>query len=152
MASRNFFKREAAPQNDAHVKVGVIVVREFEAFAEENLQPFIQRLKDLGCSTQQIYIREVSKLHDSIIMIQYMAHYTDADSIIILAPEERVLNTPALMDGIVQQQLQWNMYVTMGSYERADDMQYMFATMREMEATAPVYDVEEGDNFDISFS
>ncbi len=152
MASRNFFKREAAPQNDAHVKVGVIVVREFEAFAEENLQPFIQRLKDLGCSTQQIYIREVSKLHDSIIMIQYMAHYTDADSIIILAPEERVLNTPALMDGIVQQQLQWNMYVTMGGYERADDMQYMFATMREMEATAPVYDVEQGDNFDISFS
>lgn len=152
MASRNFFKREPAPQNDAHVKVGVIVVREYESFAMENLQPFIQRLKDLGCSAQQIYVREVSKLHDSIIMIQYMAHYTDADSIIILAPEERVLNTPALMDGIVQQQLQWNMYVTMGGQERAEDMQYMFATMREMEAAAPVYDVEEGENFDISFS
>ena len=152
MASRNFFKREPAPQNDAHVKVGVVIVRECEAFAKENLQPFIQRLMDLGCSAQQIYVREVSKLHDSIIMIQYMAHYTDADSIIILAPEERVLNTPALMDGIVQQQLQWNMYVTMGGKERADDMQYMFATMREMEAAAPIYDVEEGDNLDISFS
>lgn len=152
MASRNFIKREVEPQNDAHVKVGVIVVRECEDFAEKNLQPFIQRLKELGSSTQQIYVREVTKLHDSIIMIQYMAHYTDADSIIILAPEHLVLNTPALMDGIVQQQLQWNMYITMGGAERADDMQEMYATMRKMEATAPDYDVEQSDNFDISFS
>ena len=152
MAQRNIFQKPLTEQHEDFVKVAIVVVRECEEFAEANLVPFIERLKELGCSTQHIYVREVAKLHDSIMMIQYFAQYTDADSVIILAPEQEVMNTPALMHGIVQQQLQWNMYVTMGGKERADDMQYMFATMREMEAAAPVYDVEEGDNLDISFS
>ena len=117
-------------QHDTCVKVAIVVVRDYEDFAEEHLVPFIERLKELGCSPQSIYVREVAKLHDSIMMIQYFAQFTDADSVIILAPEDVVLATPALMSGIVQQQLQWNMYITMGGQERADDMQDMYLTMR----------------------
>ncbi len=152
MAHRNILRKPITEQHDSNVKVGIIVVRECEDFAEANIRPFIEQLKALGCSSQHINVREVAKLHDSIMMIQYFAQYTDVDSVIILAPEERVMNTPALMSGIVQQQLQWNMYITMGGQERAEDMQDMYATMRDMEASAPDFDAEESEDFDISFS
>ena len=152
MAQRNIFRKPMTEQHDTCVKVAIVVVRDYEDFAEEHLVPFIERLKELGCSPQSIYVREVAKLHDSIMMIQYFAQFTDADSVIILAPEDVVLATPALMSGIVQHQLQWNMYITMGGQERADDMQDMHLTMREMEASAPNFDAEESQDFDISFS
>ena len=152
MAQRNIFKKPLTEQQEDFVKVAIVVVRECEEFTEANLVPFIERLKELGCSTQHIYVREVAKLHDSIMMIQYFAQYTDADSVIILAPEQEVMNTPALMGGIVQQQLQWNMYVTMGGQERAEDMQDMYLTMRDMEASAPNFDAEQEQELNISFS
>ena len=152
MAQRNIFKKPLTEQQEDFVKVAIVVVRECEEFAEANLVPFIERLKELGCSTQHIYVREVAKIHDSIMMIQYFAQYTDADSVIILAPEQEVMNTPALMDGIVQQQLQWNMYITMGGQERAEDMQDMYLTMRDMEASAPNFDAEQEQELNISFS
>ena len=152
MAQRNIFKKPLTEQQEDFVKVAIVVVRECEEFTEANLVPFIERLKELGCSTQHIYVREVAKLHDSIMMIQYFAQYTDADSVIILAPEQEVMNTPALMDGIVQQQLQWNMYITMGGQERAEDMQDMYLTMRDMEASAPNFDAEQEQELNISFS
>ena len=152
MAQRNIFKKPLTEQQEDFVKVAIVVVRECEEFTEANLVPFIERLKELGCSTQHIYVREVAKLHDSIMMIQYFAQYTDADSVIILAPEQEVMNTPALMGGIVQQQLQWNMYITMGGQERAEDMQDMYLTMRDMEASAPNFDAEQEQELNISFS
>lgn len=152
MANRDIFRKPITASDDNHPKVGIIIVRECETFAEKNLVPFIERLTELGCSPQHIYVREVAKLHDSIIMVQYFVHYTDADSLIIMAPEERVLNTPALMQGIVQQQLQWNMFITMGGKERAEDMEDMFLNMREMEAQAPTFNAEEEEEPNISFS
>ena len=152
MAHRNILRKPITQQHDSHVKVGIIVVRECEDFAEANIHPFVEQLKELGCSSQHIHVRDVAKLHDSIMMIQYFAQYTDVDSVIILAPEERVMETPALINGIVQQQLQWNMYITFGGKERAEEMQYMYTTMREMEASAPDFDAEETEEFDISFS
>jgi hypothetical protein len=152
MTQRDIFKRPLAEQQEESVKVAIVVVREYEEFAEANLVPFIERLKELGCSTLHIQVREITKLHDSIMMIQYIAQYTDADSVIILAPEQEVMTTPALMDGIVQQQLLWNMYITMGGQERADDMQEMYLTMREMEASAPNFDAEQQEELNISFS
>lgn len=152
MAQRNIFQKPLTEQHEDFVKVAIVVVRECEEFAEANLVPFIERLKELGCSTQHIYVREVAKLHDSIMMIQYFAQYTDADSVIILAPEQEVMNTPALMHGIVQQQLQWNMYITMGGQERAEDMHDMYLTMLDMEASAPNFDAEQEQELNISFS
>lgn len=122
---------------DPFVKVGIIKVREYREFGDQNLMPLIDRLSALGCSPENFELRSVSKLHDTIIMIQYFAQYTDVDSVLILAPEERVLATPALMEGIVRLQCQWNMYVTVGGAERADDLQAMYSMFLEMEQSAP---------------
>lgn len=152
MVNRNIIRKPIPEQHDGYVKVGIIVVRELEDFADKNIGPFVEQLTKLGCTSQHINVREVAKLHDSIMMIQYFAQYTDVDSVIILVPEECVLHNTALMNGIVQLQLQWNMYVTVGGQERALDMQDMYFSMREMEATAPSFDGEEQEQLDINFS
>ena len=152
MANRNIIRKPIPEQHDGFVKLGIIVVREYEDFVDKHIGPFVEQLTEIGCTSQHINVREVAKLHDSIMMIQYFAQYTDVDSVIILAPEERVMQDTALMNGIVQLQLQWNMYVTMGGQERAVDMQEMYFTMREMEATAPSFDGEEEGEPNISFS
>lgn len=152
MVNRNIIRKPIPEQHDGYVKVGIIVVHEFEDFADKNIGPFVEQLTELGCTSQHINVREVAKLHDSIMMIQYFAQYTDVDSVIILAPEERAMQDTALMNGIVQLQLQWNMYVTVGGQERALDMQDMYFTMREMEASAPCFDAEDAEEPNISFS
>ena len=152
MVNRNIIRKPITEQHDGFVKLGIIVVREYEDFVDKHIGPFVEQLKEIGCTSQHINVREVAKLHDSIMMIQYFAQYTDVDSVIILAPEERVMQDTALMNGIVQLQLQWNMYVTMGGQERAVDMQEMYFTMREMEATAPSFDAEEEGDFNLNFS
>ncbi len=152
MVNRNIIRKPIPEQHDGYVKVGIIVVRELEDFADKNIGPFVEQLTELGCTSQHINVREVARLHDSIMMIQYFAQYTDVDSVIILAPEERAMQDTALMNGIVQLQLQWNMYVTVGGQERALDMQDMYFTMREMEASAPCFDAEDAEEPNISFS
>ena len=140
MVNRNIIRKPIPEQHDGYVKVGIIVVRELEDFADKNIGPFVEQLTKLGCTSQHINVREVAKLHDSIMMIQYFAQYTDVDSVIILVPEECVLHNTALMN------------VTVGGQERALDMQDMYFSMREMEATAPCFDGEEQEQLDINFS
>lgn len=136
------YRVKSAEVADKQVKVGIIVVREYENYGDNNLMPFIERLTALGCSEEHFVLKRVSKLHDTVIMLQYFAMYTDVDSVIILAPEERVMAMPALMDAITRLEMQWNMYITMGGAERADDMQAMYTTFLEMEQSAPEQNVD----------
>lgn len=136
------YRVKSAEMADKQVKVGIIVVREYENYGDNNLMPFIERLTELGCSEEHFVLKRVTKLHDTVIMLQYFAMYTDVDSVIILAPEERVMATPALMDAITRLELQWNMYITMGGAERADDMQAMYTTFLEMEQSAPEQNID----------
>lgn len=136
------YRVKSAEMADKQVKVGIIVVREYENYGDNNLMPFIERLRELGCSEEHFVLKRVTKLLDTVIMLQYFAMYTDVDSVIILAPEERVMATPALMDAITRLELQWNMYITMGGAERADDMQAMYTTFLEMEQSAPEQNID----------
>lgn len=136
------FLVKSAGTPDPHVKVGIIKIRELSEFGDKNLMPLIDRLSAIGCSTEHIVLRSVAKLYDVIMMIQYFAQYTDVDSVLILAPEQRVTATPALIDGIIRLQCQWNMYVAMGGAERADDIQEMYSSFIEMEQSAPDQDFD----------
>ena len=140
------FRVKSAEAPDKQVKVGIIVVREYENYGDSNLMPFIERLSALGCTSEHFVLKRVAKLHDTVITLQYFAQYTDVDSVIILAPEERVMAAPVLMEAIVRLELQWNMYITMGGAERADDIQAMYTMFLEMEQSAPEQ------NFDLSIS
>ena len=75
-------------------------------------------------------------LHDIIIMLQFYAQYTDVDGVVVLAPENRVMGVLSLMNGIVHVQTHWNMVVSIGGAERAEDVVTMLSIQNEMEAEA----------------
>lgn len=121
----------------ANMKFGVIIVRGFEEFIDNNLMPLIDRLVVLGCQPENVLVRTVPTLHDVAITTQFFAQYTDVDGVVILAPENRVMGTLSLMNGIMQIQINWNMVVSIGGAERADDIVEMIAMQTEMEMEAP---------------
>ena len=85
---------------------------------------------------QNIVIRRIPTLHDIIIMLQFFAQYTDVDGVVVLAPENRVMGMLSLMNGIVHVQTHWNMVVSIGGAERAEDVVTMITIQNEMEAEA----------------
>ena len=119
-----------------NMRIGVILVRDFDDYAEKQFAPFVDSLTAMGCQTQNIVIRRVPTLHDVIIMLQFFAQYTDVDGVVVLAPENRVMGVLSLMNGIVHVQTHWNMVVSIGGAERAEDVVTMITIQNEMEAEA----------------
>lgn len=121
----------------ANMKFGVVVVREFEEHADIHATMAINNLAALGCAPQNIVVRSVPRLNDVVIATQFFAEYTDVDGVIIIAPENRLMGTLSLMNGIVQIQIQWNMVVEIGGAECAEHIVEMITMQNEMEMDAP---------------
>ena len=109
-------------QPASNMKFGVVVVREFEEYNAQNLMPLVDSLQMLGCTDDNIVVKFVPTAHDVVIATQFMAEYTDVDGVIILAPSNRVNSHLALMNGIVQLQIQWSMVVEIGGAECAKNI------------------------------
>lgn len=120
-----------------NMKFGVVVVHEFEEYNEQNLMPLVDSLQMLGCEAENIVVKVVPTAHDVVIATQFMAEYTDVDGVIILAPQNRIMGTLSLMNGIVQLQIQWNMVVEIGGVECAEHIVNMIVLQNEMEMEAP---------------
>lgn len=120
----------------SNIKFGVIVVREFEEFNAQNLMPLVDNLQMLGCADDNIIVKFVPTAHDVVIATQFMAEYTDVDGVIILAPQNRIMGTLSIMNGIVQLQIQWNMVVEIGGVECAENLVDMIVLQNEMEDEA----------------
>lgn len=118
------------------MKFGVIAVDEFSEFVSENLATLSSVLQNLGCSSENIVIKHVPTLHDSVVATQFMAQYTDVDGVIIVAPKAKLMDTLPLMNGIVQIQIQWTMVVEIGGYECAENIVSMISMQNEMEIEA----------------
>ena len=119
------------------MKFGVVVVHEFEEYNEQNLMPLVDSLQMLGCEAENIVVKVVPTAHDVVIATQFMAEYTDVDGVIILAPQNRIMGTLSVMNGIVQLQIQWNMVVEIGGVECAEHIVNMIVLQNEMEMEAP---------------
>ena len=119
------------------MKFGVVVVREFEEYNTENLMPLVDSLQMLGCTDDNIVVKFVPTAHDVVIATQFMAEYTDVDGVIILAPQNRIMGTLSVMNGIVQIQIHWNMVVEIGGVECASNIVDMIVLQNEMEMEAP---------------
>lgn len=120
-----------------NMKFGVVVVHEFEEYNEQNLMPLVDSLQMLGCEADNIVVKVVPTAHDVVIATQFMAEYTDVDGVIILAPQNRIMGTLSVMNGIVQLQIQWNMVVEIGGVECAEHIVNMIVLQNEMEMEAP---------------
>ena len=120
-----------------NMKFGVVVVHEFEEYNEQNLIPLVDSLQMLGCEAENIVVKVVPTAHDVVIATQFMAEYTDVDGVIILAPQNRIMGTLSVMNGIVQLQIQWNMVVEIGGVECAEHIVNMIVLQNEMEMEAP---------------
>ena len=118
------------------MKFGVVVVREFEEYNAQNLMPLVDTLQRLGCADENIVIKFVPTAHDVVIATQFMAEYTDVDGVIILAPQNRIMGTLSIMNGIVQLQIHWNMVVEIGGVEGAENIVDMIVLQNEMEEEA----------------
>ena len=119
------------------MKFGVVVVREFEEYNAENLMPLVDSLQMLGCTDDNIVVKFVPTAHDVVIATQFMPEYTDVDGVIILAPQNRIMGTLSVMNGIVQIQIHWNMVVEIGGVECASNIVDMIVLQNEMEMEAP---------------
>lgn len=116
-----------------NMRIGVIVVRDFKEHTDEHLMPLIENLLSMGCHQQNIVVRTIPSIFDVVIATQFFAEYTDVDGVVILAPENKIMGTLSVMNGIVQIQVQWNMVVTVGGASRAEDIVQMVEMQNEME-------------------
>lgn len=116
-----------------NMRIGVIVVRDFEEHTDKHLMPLVDNLLALGCHQQNIVVRTIPSIFDVVIATQFFAEYTDVDGVVILAPENKIMGTLSVMNGIVQLQINWNMVVTVGGANRAEDIVAMVAMQNEME-------------------
>lgn len=116
-----------------NMRIGVIVVRDFKEHTDEHLMPLIDNLLAMGCHQQNIVVRTIPSIFDVVIATQFFAEYTDVDGVVILAPENKIMGTLSVMNGIVQIQVQWNMVVTVGGASRAEDIVQMVEMQNEME-------------------
>ncbi|MBR4029470.1 MAG: hypothetical protein IKJ08_07790 [Alistipes sp.] len=123
-------------ESSANMKFGVIAVDEYSEFVSENLATLTGVLQNLGCSSENIVVKHVPTLHDSVVATQFMAQYTDVDGVVIVAPKRDLINALPLMNGIIQIQIQWTMVVEIGGYECAENIVSMISLQNEMEIDA----------------
>ena len=119
-----------------NMRIGVIVVRDFKDHTDEHLMPLIDNLLSMGCHQQNIVVRTIPSIFDVVIATQFFAEYTDVDGVVILAPENKIMGTLSVMNGIVQIQVQWNMVVEIGGAECARNIVDMITLQNEMEINA----------------
>lgn len=123
----------------AHImKFGILVSSEFAEYVDANLPVLVDELSRLGCRDENIVIKNVPTMHDLLIGTQLFAEFTDVDGVIILAPSNRVNGHLALMNGIVQLQIQWGMVVEIGGAECAANIVEMIELQNEMESNAVI--------------
>ena len=128
---------EAEQRLDAsNMKFGVLVVREFEEFVMLELPALIDSLASAGCMPQNIEVREVATNSDVVMATHFFAEYTDVDGVVILAPENRLMSSIPVMNGIVQLQVQWNMVIVAGDSKRAMHAVELVTMQNEMEVEA----------------
>lgn len=121
----------------AQYKVGVVIVDEQAEFAHHNLAATVESLKALGCTDQNILMRHAPKLFNVTLTTQFLAEYTDVDAVVILAEDDHTPAYGAVLNGISQLQIAWNMPVTIGDFNAAADAIEMVALQNKMEAEAP---------------
>lgn len=128
---------EAEQRLDAsNMKFGVLVVREFEEFVMLELPALIDSMASSGCMPQNIEVREVATTSDVVMATHFFAEYTDVDGVVILAPENRLMSSIPVMNGIVQLQVQWNMVIVAGDSKRAMHAVELVTMQNEMEVEA----------------
>ena len=120
----------------SNMKFGVLVVREFEEFVMLELPALIDSLANAGCMPQNIEVREVATTSDVVMATHFFAEYTDVDGVVILAPENRLMSSIPVMNGIVQLQVQWNMVIVAGDSKRAMHAVELVTMQNEMEVEA----------------
>jgi 6,7-dimethyl-8-ribityllumazine synthase len=120
------------------MKFGILVSSEFAEYVDANLPVLVDELSRLGCRDENIVIKNVPTMHDLLIGTQLFAEFTDVDGVIILAPSNRVNGHLALMNGIVQLQIQWGMVVEIGGAECAANIVEMIELQNEMESNAVI--------------
>ena len=116
------------------MKFGILVANEFAEFADANLPLLVDELSRLGCLPENIVIKNVPTMHDLLIGTQFFAELTDVDGVIL--DNNRVNSHLALMNGIVQLQIQWGMVVEIGGAECAGHIVDMITLQNEMESNA----------------
>ena len=131
--------------NSVDMKFGVIAVSECSNFVATNLEAVVAALRAQGCLEENIVLKYVPTLHDSVVATQFMAQYTDVDGVIIVAPKEQLMQTLPLMNGIIQIQVQWSMVVEIGGAECADHIVSMISLQNEMELASGVSRAERSD-------
>ena len=120
----------------SNMKFGILVVREFEEFVMLELPALIDSLASAGCMPQNIEVREVATTSDVVMATHFFAEYTDVDGVVILAPENRLMSSIPVMNGIVQLQVQWNMVIVAGDSKRAMHAVELVTMQNEMEVEA----------------
>ena len=115
------------------------MANEFAEYVDNNLPMLVDALEHLGCMPENIVIKTVPTMHDLLMGTQFFAEFTDVDGVIILAPNNRVNGHLALMNGIVQLQIQWNMVVEIGGAECAQHIVEMIELQNEMESNAAMH-------------
>lgn len=131
--------------NSVDMKFGVIAVNECVDFMASNLEAVVEALKSQGCLEENIVVKYVPTLHDSVVATQFMAQYTDVDGVIIVAPKSQLMETLPLMNGIIQIQVQWSMVVEIGGAECAKNIVSMISLQNEMELASGVSRAERSD-------
>ena len=127
------------------MKFGVIAIHECSDFMATNLEAVVEALRAQGCLEENIVVKYVPTLHDSVVATQFMAQYTDVDGVIIVAPKQQLMETLPLMNGIIQIQVQWSMVVEIGGAECAKNIVSMISLQNEMELASGVSRAERSD-------
>ena len=126
--------------NAVNMRFGVIVVRELHDYNAQNMRQTIDKFIGMNCLPDNVLVKYVPTVHDVVVATQFMAQYTDVDGVVILAPQQMIMDMPAHMTGIINIQIQWGMVVEIGGPECAENIVSMIAMQNEMELDAP----EEG--------
>lgn len=122
-----------------NLKIGIIIVKEQMAFAQRHLAATTESLKALGCTEQNIQIRNTTQIFGVPLTAQFFAEYTDVDAVIVLAEVEQNKAYEAMLYGLTRLQLTWNMPILVGDCTIAEQIVEMVQTQNEMEAAAPDY-------------
>lgn len=132
-------------ESSIDMKFGVIAVNECADFMAANLEAVAEALRAQGCMEENIVIKYVPTLHDSVVATQFMAQYTDVDGVIIVAPKEQLMACLPLMNGIIQVQVQWTMVVEIGGAECVKNIVSMISLQNELELASGPSRAERSD-------
>lgn len=135
-ASRSNFNGNSAV-SAVDMKFGVLIVDEYSDFVDRHIGAMLDMLRRLGCLDNDIVVKQIPSLGDTVLGVQFFAEYTDVDGVIVVMPTEKLYAVQALLNGIVHLQMQWNMPVCIGGSERAADIVQMVSLQCEMEDEAP---------------